>query len=175
MRIFNDDADYRFFLKLLAFYLTTDDLMARNLFHNRRWRSADHNLSGDVKLAGYCLMLNHFHLLIYQISDEGFTKLMRRVSASYSRYYNLRDDRTGHLFESYTQAVLIESDEQLMETGRYIHRNPAKTCKDLTIYPYSDLGQITKGFRTSWQDHDRFLNYFENNAAKYLEFVTDKS
>ncbi len=114
--IFIDDRDYRMFLYFLKYYLEPphpDDISQR-----RR------SLFNQVQLLAFCLMPNHFHLLVKQQSADSITKLLRAISTSYVGYFNRRYKRIGGLFQGKYKAALVESDEYLLHLSRYIHLNP---------------------------------------------------
>jgi len=75
-------------------------------------------------IIGYVLMDNHFHLLLREDKQGGISKFMQKLQNAYTRYYNLKNDRSGCLFEGNYKSVLVESNEQLIHVLRYIHLNP---------------------------------------------------
>ena len=81
----------------------------------------------SVEILSYCAMPNHIHLLIRQVEEKGISNLMRNFQHSYSKYFNLKNDRTGGLFQAMFKAVRIETDEQLIHVSRYIHLNPVSS------------------------------------------------
>jgi len=89
-------------------------------------------------LYAYCLMPNHFHLLI-EMQDEAVSRIMQRVLTTYSRYHNRKYKRIGHLFQGRYKSILCETDKYLGELVRYIHLNPvrAKMVKRPEEYEYS--------------------------------------
>lgn len=89
-------------------------------------------------LYAYCLMTNHFHLLIERrIDDVG--RIMHRVLSGYSQYFNRKYRRSGHLFQGRHKSILCQSDMYFSELVRYIHLNPvrAKMVELPELYPYS--------------------------------------
>ena len=86
----------------------------------------------NYKTICYCLMDNHVHLMI-KTDMEPLGKLMGRISASYTRYFNKKYNYIGHLFQDRYFSELIKSDEQMLETSRYIHLNPVRAKKN--YYP----------------------------------------
>jgi putative transposase len=94
---------------------------------------------GSFELVCYCLMPNHFHLLIKQNGDIPVSKIMNKVCTSYSKYFNKKYDRVGSLFQDQFKAVLIETNEQLLWLSVYIHKNPlvAGIASDLKSFEYS--------------------------------------
>lgn len=79
-----------------------------------------------VSIGAYCLMPNHFHLLITPLSEEGLSKFMQKLSTAYSMYFNEAYKRTGGLFEGKFKSIHIENDNQLKYIFSYIHLNPVK-------------------------------------------------
>lgn len=76
-------------------------------------------------LYAWCLMGNHIHL-VANMQIEILSAFMKRLNGGYSRYFNERHGRSGHLFESRFGSEPIKSDEQLLTVVRYVHRNPLK-------------------------------------------------
>ena len=81
---------------------------------------------GNFKLHIFCLMPNHFHLLIEQVGNIPISSLMSKLCTSYARYINKKYKRVGHIFQDQFKAVLIENNPQLMWTSSYIHTNAVK-------------------------------------------------
>lgn len=77
-----------------------------------------------VEILCYCLMPNHFHFLVKQLKDNGISIFLSKLCNSYTKYYNTKYPRVGPLLQGKYQNVLIESEEQLIHTSRYIHLNP---------------------------------------------------
>jgi REP element-mobilizing transposase RayT len=76
-----------------------------------------------LEIYAYCLMGNHFHLLVRD-PDGALSRAMQQLSSSYTRIVNDRIGRDGPLFRGRFTSVLVENDEQLVATAVYIHRNP---------------------------------------------------
>ena len=84
------------------------------------------NHAEEIDLLAYCLMPNHFHLLVYQEKINSMNHFLRSVATKYAMFFNRKYDRTGHLFEGIYKAVLVETEEQLIYLSKYIHRNPVE-------------------------------------------------
>lgn len=160
-RIFLDEQDYIAFLKLLERYLSPEE--AKNPFG-----VSYPNFYNRVDLLAYCIMPNHFHLLVYQRQPKDLTALMQSIMTSYSRYFNARYKRSGPLFESRFRASLITDDAYLEHITRYIHLNP-KHWRD---YEYSSLPYYLQRDEVSWVRPERILSLFDSPAA-YETFVAD--
>lgn len=159
--VFNQSKDYAVFLNLLKRYLSkkpVKDKQGREYIH----------LYGELELLSYCLMPNHFHLLIYQISSTAMQQLMHGVLTSYSGYFNKTNGRRGPLFESCYKASLISNDSYLEHISRYIHLNP-NNWKD---YKYSSLPYYIDKSRAEWLRHKRISNLFDPQQS-YVQFLED--
>ncbi len=82
----------------------------------------------DVRLIGYVLMPNHFHLLV-QTPQANLSEFMRHFLVTYTVRFNRRNDRTGHVFQGRFKSLLVEEDEYLLPLSRYIHLNPIRTSQ----------------------------------------------
>ncbi len=99
--------------------------------------------SDRVQLIAYCLMPTHFHLLLRQKTDAGISIFISQLLNSYTRYFNIRHNRKGPLWESTFKSVHIETDEQALHLTRYIHLNPvtAHLVKKPEDRPYSSYSE----------------------------------
>ncbi len=74
----------------------------------------------------YCLMSNHYHLLL-ETSDGNLSAGMKLLNSAYAQYFNYSHDRTGHLFQGRFKAIVVEKDSYLLELCRYIVLNPVRS------------------------------------------------
>ncbi len=79
-----------------------------------------------VDLGAYCLMPNHYHLLIKEREGFGISKFLLKLQTSYSMYFNKRNNRAGNLFEGKFKAQHASDDSYLKYLFAYIHLNPVK-------------------------------------------------
>ena len=79
-----------------------------------------------LDVGAYCLMPNHFHLLVKEKREGGITSFMRKLLTGYSLYFNVKHKRTGKLFEGAFKATHVDDDEYLNYLYAYIHLNPVK-------------------------------------------------
>lgn len=77
-----------------------------------------------VEVLAFCLMPNHFHLLIRQKERGGITKFMRKLGIGYAKYFNQKYERTGTLFQGRYKAVLVNREAHFIHLPYYIHFNP---------------------------------------------------
>ena len=103
-----------------------------------------------VNVVSFCLMPNHFHLLLEQVADNGITRFMHRLATGYVEYFNKCNNRTGRLFEGPFKAVLAKRDAQLEHLPRYIHLN----ALDLTDLKWRE-GKVE-----DWSVAEKFLDEY---------------
>jgi len=113
----------------------------------------------------FCLMPNHFHLIVRQIIDGGVSKFMQKVCVGYAMYFNQKNKRTGALFEGRFKAKHIESDEYLMHLSRYIHLNPVKLIKP----DWKEKGIL----ESEWGKIKDFLEKYK--WSSYLDYIGKKN
>jgi len=136
-KIFFDEQDYRAFLFRisLAFGIDLKIINREELMKMPKSRIRISFSSTDVfKLHSFCLMPNHFHLLIEQCSKGSISKLMHKLCTSFSMYMNKKYKRVGHIFQDRFKSVTIKNNSQLMWVSSYIHMNPVKS--KITVNPY---------------------------------------
>ncbi len=166
--IFVDDQDYRVFLRLLKISLT----IREELDYEEFIRIV--NRAESVELIAYCLMPNHFHLILKQLKETGMADFMRSVMTAYVSYFNKKYERTGSLFQGRYKAILIEKDEYLTHLTRYIHMNPAELSSKIEEYPYSSYKYYLNSNYPKWLRPQFILSLFSDNPAEYRKFVEDK-
>lgn len=185
--IFQVDQDYKVFLSYLKEYLepcNKDKLrkILGDLPYTKREkiikRFSINNFSKNIDLLAFCLMPNHFHLLIKQRSERAIEGFMRSLGTRYVMYFNKRYDRVGHLFQGIYKAALVDSDEQLVHLSRYIHKNPLlhKNKKpSLALDLYSSLPAYLGNWQAKWLKPDEVLSLFSNtsNNSSYKTFMNE--
>ncbi|MFH2138207.1 MAG: transposase [Candidatus Omnitrophota bacterium] len=76
-------------------------------------------------LYAYCLMDNHYHLLL-ETTQPNLSRIMQNINSSYTLYYNKKRGKCGHVFQGRYKSIIVEADEYFKELSRYIHLNPVK-------------------------------------------------
>jgi REP element-mobilizing transposase RayT len=156
-KIFYDEQDRRAFLYRLglAIGIKSDDLNKNIITKSPKSRvRITKSPDGIFKLHAFCLMPNHFHLLIEQCSDISLSTLMKKVCTSFAMYMNKKYKRVGYLFQDRFKSTLIESNPQLMWTTSYIHMNPVK----------SKLVTSPNGYM--WSSYKDFINERDTNFVE---------
>lgn len=122
--IFLDESDKRRFIKLL-FVCNSDKSV---VFKSVQGRSLDKIDRGEtlVDIGVYCLMPNHFHILVRERTEDGISIFMKKLLTAYAMYFNTKYERKGILFEGRFNAKHIDTDAYLNWIFSYIHLNPVK-------------------------------------------------
>ena len=130
-----------------------------------------------VEILAFCIMPNHVHFLLKQREDNGISKFMAKIQNSFSHFFNVKQERVGHLFQGSFKAVRIESDEQLVHVSRYIHLNPVTSYlikfDKLEAYEYSSYPEYL-GRKVGFCNTDFVLHFFKHRE-EYKRFVKDQA
>ena len=96
----------------------------------------------DFQLYAYCLMSNHAHFIIKENSPGEISKIMHRLLTKYSRWFNIKYERTGTLMENRYKSKVVDVDEYFVHVIRYVHQNPVKggLVENIADYPWSSYG-----------------------------------
>jgi REP element-mobilizing transposase RayT/transposase-like protein len=123
------------------FHIVNRGVDRQDIFRSNRDRSLFEDLMAEsitasqVEVHAYALMSNHFHLLVH--SDGGdVSGAMKALCGRYAAAFNQRHERTGPLFTSRFHSTPVTSDAQLVQTGRYIHRNPLAFVPPAALHSY---------------------------------------
>lgn len=124
-KIFIDKNDYSRFVALLYACNQKNELKVGNLSKGQTLYDIECE-EPLISIGAYCLMPNHFHLLVTQFEDNNISNFMQKLSTSYSMYFNKKYKRTGSLFEGKFKSQHIDKDQYLKYIFSYIHLNPVK-------------------------------------------------
>jgi putative transposase len=127
--IFLEKKDYQRFKVLLYICNNTDPVDMNRHFQGGNKLLEFFKIKREdtlVDIGIYCLMPNHFHLLIKEKVEDGISKFLKKLLTSYSMYFNKKNKRSGTLFESKFKAKHANTDEYLKYLFAYIHLNPVK-------------------------------------------------
>lgn len=162
--IFLDGQDFGFFMMRLK-----QNLLGEN-YKGLRSQALP---ADSFSLISYCLMPNHFHLLIRQNREIPTTKLMLRLCTSYSIYFNKRYERVGHVFQDQYKQVSVGDNAYLTWLSAYIHQNPkvAGMTDSPEDYKWSSYLEFAKNI-DGICDKDIILNQFDIKN-KYTTFVNE--
>jgi REP element-mobilizing transposase RayT len=152
-RIFLERENYRFFLDRLG---------------------STFNRAG-VDLLAYCLMPNHYHLLVQLRDRMEFSNVLRSFTSSYVKSFNTWHGRVGHLFQDNTRAKLVKDERILAHLCRYIHLNPvvAGLVKLPEQWEYSDYRQWVDENAQASRSNVSLRRLLFDTADEYRRFVRD--
>jgi len=154
--IFEDKSDYSVFLGLLQETI--------DIFH--------------IKIAAFCLMQNHYHLLI-QTPEANISRSMRHINGVYTQRFNKIHRYDGHLFRGRYKSILIDADSYLLQVMRYIHRNPitAGLTETLNYAWSSHKAYLSDAKKWDWVSRDKIVKMLSRTKALqkkvYRDFVKE--
>lgn len=183
-KIFRKQKDYETFLDILKYYLRYPKLTSLTRLTQLKLKNANKTKQQIIKpclLLAYCLMPNHFHLLLFQKEPSPtLSNLLRKVSVTYAMYFQQQYQHSGALFQGRFKSIKIFDNDQLLYLSKYIHLNPSKSVGSvLTNYPYSSLRDylLLNKAEKDWLDSTTILKKFYpkslNPQQKYLSFILD--
>lgn len=146
---------------------------------NRAFNIADEKVQQILKeryveLVNFVIMPNHFHTTVCELKENGIARYMQRVLCAYTKYFNTKYKKTGHLFQGPYKAVNIGNNDQLLYLSTYIHRNPREIPgwkNEEFAYPWSSYQDYSKENR--WNGllkQDIVIQQF-SNKNEYKDFV----
>lgn len=123
-----------------------------------------------VEILAFCLMPNHYHLLVRQLVNNGIVKFMQKLGTGYTNYFNLKNERVGSLFQGRFKAVMINREEHLRYLPIYIHLNPL----DLIAPEWREkkLNNFNKAM--SFLENYRWSSYLDYIGKKNFPLITQR-
>lgn len=186
--IFLDGRDYLRFLFLIIFFQSpvVFEQIGRQVYYFVKNKTF--NIDGDlekeiikhrnVELINFALMPNHFHLTLCEFKESGISQYMQRILCAYTKYFNTKYKKYGHLFQGPYKAINIENNNQLLYLSTYIHRNPKEISEWKNkehIYPWSSYQDFIR--KNRWGKllkQDIILKQFLNKK-EYWDFEKTSS
>jgi REP element-mobilizing transposase RayT len=169
----------------LVYHVIARGVERREIFRDERDRTRFVESLGELvvgsgaRLYAWSLLSNHFHLLLRR-GDRPLSELMRRLMTRHAVRYNLRHERSGHLFQNRYKSIVVDEEEYFLELVRYVHLNPARaglvrTLEELDQYPHSGHSVLVGARSAHGQEVDEVLDRFGGRRAQavrgYREFV----
>jgi putative transposase len=190
---FNTDADRERFIECLYKFNNKDSAI----------RSEAENFFADpppqeekiVEILKWTLIPNHFHLLLYEVVEGGITEFVKRLGNGYTKYFNIKNKRSGYLFQNTAKMILLENDQQFLYIPYYLDMNALDTkfinwkedgIKDtklainfLNNYKWSSFSDYTRqpATLTSGRDYscvinkEMFYDLFDVNEEQYQKEI----
>jgi len=154
--IFTKKSDYERFIALLYLANGTSAVHISNHQGSTLMTLLDLN-RGDplIEIGAYCLMPNHFHLIVRESEKGGVSRFLQKLATGYTMYFNKRYERTGSLFQGRFKAKHIDNDEYLKYLIAYVHLNPIK----LIDSKWEDSGIKNKKLAKKYLDEYHYSSY----------------
>ncbi len=129
---------------------------------------------GAVAFIAYCLMPNHYHMLLRSEQDGAVSQFLQRLFNSYTQAFNRQQSRTGTLFEGRAKSIFIDDERYLIHLCRYIHLNPvvAGLVEKAENWPYSNYPEWIGARAGTLVDRDLVRSYFPN-TDRYRAFIEE--
>ena len=124
----------------------------------------------EIDIFAYVLMGNHYHVLM-RTNRANLSKAMQWLGATYTRRFNNRHLRSGHLFQGRFKNIIVQNDAYLMQLSCYIHRNPLRAgmVQRLADYTWSSYPAYAYGkAHPKWLNLDLILSQFRNKDRRRL-------
>jgi len=168
------------------YHITSRGDGREDIYLNNADREAFVHLLGDVcerfgwLCHAYCLMDNHYHLLI-ETPEANLSRGMRQLNGVYTQRFNRSHGRCGHVFQGRYKAIVVQKEAYLLELCRYVALNPVRAgmVNDVADWPWSSFA-ATAGLAKpqTWLAVDAVLNWFgnqrEQSIKRYVNFVRDE-
>ena len=113
-----------------------------------------------VSVGAYCLMPNHFHLLLKEVRPGGISLFMQKLTTAYTMYFNKKYAREGALFQGTFKATHVDNDEYLKYLYSYIHLNPVKLIEP----NWKEAGIADKVAAKRYLDQYRYSSYADHTG-----------
>ncbi len=175
---FMDDRDYfRFIHNLFEF---NDEAPAHNIFYKLPFLdSYEVGLRKNpirkclIEILAFCLMPNHYHLIVRQKRTNGITEFMRKLGTGYTNYFNLKHKRVGSLFQGKFKAIHLNNQAHFLYLPFYIHLNPL----DLIISNWreKEIKKIEVGKAVKFLDKYRWSSHLDYIGKENFPSVTSKT
>ena len=124
---------------------------------------------------GYCLMTNHVHMLLKTEMDD-IGDIIKRIAVGYAQYHNIRNGRTGHLFQNRFRSEVVDTEAYFLTVLRYIHQNPVKAgiTKDVKDYKWSSYIEYIDNSKNLLVDAAFALGFFSDIKA-FEKYMVEKN
>lgn len=179
--IFNDETDCERFLECLRELNCNQNVSIRDLHDRAEYKGSTSGDSPRLNLCGsplveilcYCLIPNHYHLILRALVENGISIFMKKIGTGYTMYFNKKYQGSGHLFQGRYKHKEINSEDGFIYLSGYIHINPviAKIVKRPEYYKYSSYQSFLSKKEKDFLTIDKEL--FEMKPEDYEKFISE--
>ncbi|MBU3925048.1 transposase [Patescibacteria group bacterium] len=157
-KIFLDNQDYFRFVHDLFEFNDQDRVNTTFYAFNKSNDIASRNIKRKprkllVDVLAFCLMPNHYHLLLISLVENGISRFMKKLNMGYAKYFNKKNKRTGALFEGRYKSILIKNESHFTHIPFYIHCNPldliAPEWRERRLEDYGKAEDFLRSYRWS--------------------------
>lgn len=182
-RIFETDKLCNLFLELITYYRSNKAQISFSLLERLESNVLEDLLRKvklikyfKVEILAYCFMPTHYHLLLKQKIENGVPRFISDVLNSFTRNFNVKNERAGPIFLPKFKSVAIKTNEQLMHVSRYIHLNPfsgnlVSNLQKLTSYRWSSYSIYLANMQNSLINTKEVMRLFNFDSDRYRRFV----
>lgn len=180
-KIFLDEKDYlRFIHDLFEFNNEEPAFNTGHFFKNqyidvRRQYIERKPRKLIVEILAFCLMPNHYHLLIKPNKDSSTAEFMKKLNGGYAKYFNIKYERVGALFQGKYKSVLIKNEAHFIHLPYYIHFNPldliAPEWREREIKNYKKAIKFLENYR--WSSYLDYIGKKNFPSVTQREFLSD--
>lgn len=128
-----------------------------------------------VDILSFCLMPNHFHLMVRQKGDNGISEFIRKIGGGYTNYFNQKYERVGPLFQGKYKYVHIVNNSHFTHLPNYIHLNPVKLImpnwKERVIRDYKEVIKFLENYR--WSSFPDYIGKKNFPSVTQREFLLE--
>lgn len=163
-KIFHDTEDYFRFMSMMYACNSINNFRIFTLAKNESPYDFERGCQ-IISIGAYCLMPNHFHILITQNDEKGISKFMQKLSTAYSMYYNKKYKRTGGLFEGKFKSEHLSNDRYLKYLFSYVHLNPIKLIQK----DWKEVGVKNKRESLEYLQNYKYSSYLDYLGIKRIQ------
>ncbi|MES2226076.1 MAG: hypothetical protein V4480_04705 [Patescibacteria group bacterium] len=167
--LFLDEEDYIRFIHDLYVFNDVEEISPNHRFHTSYMDNVSPYIRSPlVTIHGWCLMDNHYHLLLSELVEGGLRLFLRRLNVGYAKYFNEKYKRIGVLFQGRTKKIPVNDEAHFLYILHYIHLNPLDLLPGARDWRTRDGAQI--------QDMQEALAYLTTYRwSSYLDYVGTKN
>jgi len=164
-KVFRSDEDYSRMREMLRYYAIDSPPVRFSLYEKLISIGGVSSIEGVssgnrlIDIIAYCIMPTHIHLVLCELKEAGISSFMKKLLDSYTRYFNIKNNRKGPLWQGRFKSILIKTDEQLLHLTRYIHLNPT-----------SD-GLVDKPEDWEYSSYREYLNRTDKPLCNYAPYL----
>ncbi|MEK7575906.1 MAG: hypothetical protein AAB491_02360 [Patescibacteria group bacterium] len=169
-KIFLDSKDYYRFLHNLEDFNDKDLTILPYNIRRSAMRKPKVKREKLVDILCWCLMPNHYHILVQEIIDGGSSIFSKKLTSGYTQYFNLKNERSGVLFQGRSKIILLKKDEHFIHIPYYIFSNPIKLIEP----HWKEKGLKNHKHTVEFIDNYQWLGIMNKDLFREIFDITEK-